>query len=222
MKILAIDIGAGTEDILLYDDQKLSVENCIKMVLPSPSIFFAEQVKIATRKGKDLFVKGDTVGGGAFSHAIKKHVESGFRVYMTENAAYTVRNNLDQVRDLGIKIVQDSGPEIFEGVTLVIEEVNIDRLRGFLKFFGEPFSDIDFVAVAVQDHGIFPAGMSNRRFRVNKVRKLLEKNPRPEAFAFSMNRTIRDFKSRSRTRVANMVKKIIGKEIQEQDFSYWQ
>ena len=32
MKILAIDIGAGTEDVLLYDDEKSSVENCIKMV----------------------------------------------------------------------------------------------------------------------------------------------------------------------------------------------
>ena len=32
MKILAIDIGAGTEDVLLYDDTKRSIENCIKMV----------------------------------------------------------------------------------------------------------------------------------------------------------------------------------------------
>jgi uncharacterized protein (DUF1786 family) len=32
MKILAIDIGAGTEDVLLYDDEKRSIENCIKTV----------------------------------------------------------------------------------------------------------------------------------------------------------------------------------------------
>ena len=187
MKILAIDVGAGTEDILLYDDQKRSVENCIKMVLPSPSQVFAEKVKTATRQGKDLFVEGDTIGGGAFSHALKKHVEAGFRVCMTENAAYTVRNNLDQVRELGIEIVHASGPENFEGKTIVLEEVNISKLRGLLKFFGEPFSDIDFVAVAVQDHGVFPEEMSNRRFRINKIRELLEKNPKPEAFAFREN-----------------------------------
>jgi uncharacterized protein (DUF1786 family) len=40
MKILAIDIGAGTEDVLLYDDEKRSIENCIKMVLPSPCQVF--------------------------------------------------------------------------------------------------------------------------------------------------------------------------------------
>ena len=187
MKILAIDIGAGTEDILLYDDEKRSIENCIKMVLPSPSQVFAAKVRAATCQGNDLFVKGDTIGGGAFSHALRKHVEAGFRVFMTENAAYTVRNNLDQVKEMGIEIVQDSGPENFEGETIVLEEVNIDKLRGLLTFFGEPFSDIDFVAIAVQDHGVFPDGMSNRLFRINKMRELLEKNPKPEAFAFTEN-----------------------------------
>ena len=187
MKILAIDIGAGTEDILLYDDQKRSIENCIKMILPSPCQVFAAKVRTATRQGNDLFVKGDTIGGGAFSHALRKHVEAGLRVCMTENAAYTVRNNLDQVKEMGIEIVQDSGPEIFEGETIILEEVNIEKLRGLLTFFGETFSDIDFVAIAVQDHGVFPDGMSNRRFRVNKMRALLEKNPKPEAFAFMEN-----------------------------------
>jgi uncharacterized protein (DUF1786 family) len=187
MKILAIDIGAGTEDILLYDDEKRSIENCIKMVLPSPSQVFATKVRTATRQGNDLFVKGDTIGGGAFAHALRKHIEAGLRVCMTENAAYTIRNNLDQVEEMGIEIVQDAGPENFEGETIVLEEVNIEKLRSLLKFFGEPFSDIDFVAIAVQDHGVFPEEMSNRRFRINKIRELLQKNPKPEAFAFTEN-----------------------------------
>ncbi len=187
MKILAIDIGAGTEDVLLYDDKKSSIENCIKMVLPSPCQVFATKVRTATRQDRDLFVKGDTIGGGPFSHALRKHVEAGLRVCMTENAAYTVRNNLDQVKEMGIEIVEDSGPENFEGETIILEEVNIDKLRGLLKFFGETFSDIDFVAIAVQDHGVFPEEMSNRRFRINKMRELLEKNPKPEAFAFREN-----------------------------------
>jgi len=187
MKVLAIDIGAGTEDVLLYDDEKRSIENCIKMVLPSLCQVFAAKVKTATRQGNDLFVRGDTIGGGAFSYALRKHVEAGFRVSMTENAAYTVRNNLDQVKEMGIEIVQDSGPEKFEGETIVLEEVNIEKLHGLLTFFGEPFSDIDFVAIAVQDHGVFPKEMTNKRFRINKMRELLEKNPKPEAFAFMEN-----------------------------------
>ena len=61
MRILAIDIGAGTEDILLYDDQKKSIENCVKMVLPAPSQVFAAKVREAAKLYKDLFIKGDNI-----------------------------------------------------------------------------------------------------------------------------------------------------------------
>ena len=45
MKILALDIGAGTEDIMLYDNSKENIENCIKMVLPTPSLVYADKVR---------------------------------------------------------------------------------------------------------------------------------------------------------------------------------
>ncbi len=187
MKILAIDIGAGTEDVLLYDDKKSNIENCIKMVLPSPCQVYAQKARNATQQNVDLFVKGDTIGGGPFSSALKRHIEAGLKVYMTERAAYTIRNNLDQVKKMGIEVVSDSEPCNFDGKILVLEEININKIGGLLKFFGEPFSDIDYVAIAVQDHGIFPEKMSNRLFRINKLREMLEKNPKPEAFAFKEN-----------------------------------
>ena len=37
MKILAIDVGTGTQDIIYYNTEK-EVENSIKVVLPSPLI----------------------------------------------------------------------------------------------------------------------------------------------------------------------------------------
>ena len=103
MKVLAIDIGAGTSDILLYDDQKQSIENCIKMVLPSPSLVYATRVRKATQRGHDLFLKGNIIGGGALTSALRRHLKQGLRVLMTKNAAYTVRNLLEQVMDLGIR-----------------------------------------------------------------------------------------------------------------------
>ena len=185
MKILAIDIGAGTEDILLYDSQEKSVENCVKMVLPSPSLVFARNVQDATRLCQDLFVGGDIIGGGAFSAAVIDHVEKGLRVSMTATAAYTVRNRLDEVRELGIEIVAEGEkPPGFEGEILTIEEVNLRQLQAFLTEFGEDLSDVDVVAVAVQDHGTFPEGRSNRQFRIQKLRELLQENPKPENLAF--------------------------------------
>jgi uncharacterized protein (DUF1786 family) len=184
MKILALDIGAGTEDILLYDDRKKSIENCVKMVLPSPSQVFAAKVSEATRLYRDLFVKGDIIGGGAFAFALRNHVEKGLGVAMTESAAYTIRNDLDEVKELGIEITRESQLNNFNGETLTTEEVNLTKLEAFLADFNETILDVDVVAVAVQDHGVFPKGTSNRRFRIQKMKELLKRNPRPESLAF--------------------------------------
>ena len=185
MKILCIDIGAGTEDILLYDDEKNSIENCIKLVLPTPSRVFATSVRKFTALHKDLFVKGDVIGGGALTSALKNHLERGLRVIMTENAAYTIRNNLAEVKKLGIKIIAgDEELTNFTGETLTLKEVNISKIQSFLASFNETLSDVSFVAIAVQDHGFSPKGMSDRQYRMEKIAEILRKNPIPEALAF--------------------------------------
>jgi uncharacterized protein (DUF1786 family) len=185
VKVLALDIGAGTEDVLLFDSQKKNIENCIKLVLPSPSPVFATKVREATQLHRDIFVRGDIIGGGAFSNALKEHVDKGFRVIITEKAAYTVRNDLDEVQQLGIEVVKgETKPKWFQGETLTTEEINLEQLQTFLTAFSETFADIDVVAIAVQDHGVFPKGTSNRRFRIQKIKELLKENPKPENLAF--------------------------------------
>lgn len=189
MKILAMDIGAGTQDILLYDDAK-NIENCIKMVLPSSSQILAERVRRATERRESLFIRGDIIGGGAFSSALRSHLENGLSVVMSENAAYTVRNDLDQVRDLGIKVTQgETVPEGFEGETLTIEELNLGRIQMFLRGFNESLVDLDAVAIAVQDHGVFPRDTSNRSFRIKMIKELLTENSRLEKLIFREGET---------------------------------
>ncbi|MCK4953180.1 DUF1786 domain-containing protein [Candidatus Bathyarchaeota archaeon] len=184
MKILAVDIGAGTEDILLYDDRK-RIENCVKMILPSPSQFLAAKVGEATISRKDIFVEGDIIGGGAFTLALKTHLERKLQVFMTERTAYTLRNDLDEVRQLGIEIVEyESLPRNFKGERLRIEEINLLKLKEFLEYFGESLLDVDLVAIAVQDHGVSPKNMSDRRFRLQMMKEFLERDPSPESLAF--------------------------------------
>ncbi len=185
MKILAMDIGAGTKDILLYDDNKKSVENCIKMVLPSPSLVYAEKIREATRLRSDIFLKGHSIGGGPVASALREHVKKGFRALMTEDAAYTVRNDLVEVEELGIEIVNGDNPSgTFEGEILTLDEVNLSDLQSFLTSVGEPCLDLDFVALAVQDHGVFPRGMSNREFRIQTLLDRLAEDSKPEVLAF--------------------------------------
>ena len=92
---------------------------------------------------------------------------------MTENTAYTVRNDLYEVRELGIKIGNEPQDD-FDGEILTIEEINLTKLRVFLADFGESLSNTNVVSIAVQDHGIFPKGTSNRKFRIQKVKELLK------------------------------------------------
>ena len=42
--LLAIDVGAGTQDILLYDPAR-EPENCLKLVLPSQTQVVGAQVR---------------------------------------------------------------------------------------------------------------------------------------------------------------------------------
>jgi uncharacterized protein (DUF1786 family) len=187
MKILAIDIGLGTQDILLYDDSK-NLENCVKIVLPSPTKIFIEKAKEITKKHRNLLVKGEIIGGGPLKNLFLSHIKNGFKVVMTEKAAYTIRNNLEEVEELGIKIVKNEDElEKFDGEVLELKEVDLKVLEDFLLKFNEKIFDVDFVAVAVQDSGVAPKGMENRRFRLQKIREFLSKNPKPESLAFKEN-----------------------------------
>jgi uncharacterized protein (DUF1786 family) len=53
--ILAIDIGSGTQDILLYEEGK-PMENCVQMILPSPTQLVSAQIQKATAAGKDIYL----------------------------------------------------------------------------------------------------------------------------------------------------------------------
>ncbi|MBM4276992.1 MAG: hypothetical protein FJ130_03795 [Deltaproteobacteria bacterium] len=178
MKILAIDIGAGTQDILLFDSEK-KIENCTSLVLPTPSKILAEKLK---KIDGNLYVCGDTIGGGSLSRAILRHLKKGYRVSMEESAAYSIRNNLDEVRSMGIEVGSNPSPGHFQ--ELEICEIDLPLLRQFLTQFGEDFN-FDVISVAVQDHGVAPKGVSDRTFRFEKMEEMLRKDNRPESFHFT-------------------------------------
>src|SRR3972149_2279743 len=177
MKILAIDIGAGTQDILLFDSQKKS-ENCISLVLPTPSKFFADKLK--TIEGH-VYIHGDTIGGGSLGRAILHHLQKGYRVVMEESAAYSIRNDLDEVKSMGIEVGKK--PEIDHFQELEIREVNLPLFENFFSNFGEELK-VDVIAIAVQDHGVSPKGVSDRAFRFENMERMLRKDNRPETFHF--------------------------------------
>jgi uncharacterized protein (DUF1786 family) len=177
MRILAIDIGAGTQDILLFDSRQRT-ENCISLVLPTPSKFFAEKLK--TIEGH-VYIHGDTIGGGSLGRAILRHLQKGYRVAMEESAAYSIRNDLDEVKSMGIEVGKKLEIDHFQ--ELEIREVDLLVFEKFLSHFGEDLQ-VDVIAIAVQDHGVSPKGISDRSFRFENMEKMLRRDNRPETFHF--------------------------------------
>ncbi len=66
MKILCVDIGTGTQDILLYDS-RLDLENGFKLVVPSPTMRVHRRLKEATRQRKGVVLTGVTMGAALAS-----------------------------------------------------------------------------------------------------------------------------------------------------------
>jgi uncharacterized protein (DUF1786 family) len=194
MKILAIDIGAGTQDILLFDSEK-KIENCISLVLPTPSRVFAEKLK--TIEG-GVYIHGDTIGGGALGRAILRHIQKGYRAVMEESAAYSIRNDLDEVRSMGIEVGKKPKTDHYQEVE--IREIDLPVLASFLSNFGEGF-EVDAVAIAVQDHGVSPKGVSDRAFRFSNIERMIRENNRPEMFHF-LEDTIPEYYLRMKSAVA--------------------
>jgi len=181
MKILAIDIGAKTQDILLYDDST-TLGNCIKLVLPTPAMVFRKEV---INSKEDLFIKGDTIGGGMLSRAVREHAKK-YRVFMTEQASYTIRDDIDVVKSYGLKIVDcdvEKFEKNFKGKIINLREINLKLLKNFLMNFNENLN-IDYIGIAVQDHGAAPPGVSDRKFRFKLFSEILEKSRDIENFAF--------------------------------------
>ncbi len=178
MKILAIDIGAGTQDILLFDSEK-KIENSTSLVLPTPSRILADRLR---KVEGNLYIHGDTIGGGSIGRAIQNHLKKGYRVVMEEPAAYSIRNDLDEVRSMGIEVGDRPLSGHFQD--LEICEIDLPLLRQFLSRFGEDF-DFDVIAVAVQDHGVAPKGVSDRTFRFEQMEAMLQKDKNPESFHFT-------------------------------------
>jgi uncharacterized protein (DUF1786 family) len=167
--ILAIDAGAGTQDILLYDAGR-PMENCVKLVLPSWTTVLAWSIDGATKEGRPVFLTGNLMGGGPCVSAMKRHIRAGYRVFATPRAAKTVRDDLSQVRELGIEIVEER-PGGKDVLSLRTRDVDLDILQSMLAPVKTKLPEM--VAIAVQDHGETLSG-SQRRFRFRHWREFVE------------------------------------------------
>lgn len=194
LRILAVDVGTGTQDILVFESGK-TIENCFKMVMPSPTVIVADRIKRATERGQPLLLMGVTMGGGPSHWAARDHALAGFPVAVTPEAARTFDDDLSMVEKMGFEIIDEAEAErrIENPDVLHIELQDFDAyaiIRALRAFDVDP--RVDALAIAAFDHGAAPPGVSDRRFRFDFITRTVERNPLPSAFAYMGDQTPAD------------------------------
>lgn len=164
--LLALDIGGGTQDILLWRADQ-DMENAVKLVLPSPTQVVAARLREAGQKGQPVFLTGWLMGGGAMHQAVSEHLAQGLAVYATEGAAASLADDLERVRAQGVRIVDEAPPQ---AVTISTTDLDLEALGQALGLFQVELPSQ--LAVAVCDHGYSP-GFSNRKFRFQMWERFL-------------------------------------------------
>jgi uncharacterized protein (DUF1786 family) len=176
-KILTIDVGAGTMDVL-YTDTESGLH--YKAVVRSPVSTLADRVRSADGK---LLILGTEMGGGAVTQAVKQ-LAAREQVVISTSAAATISHDTEKVRSLGLDIVSDRRARELEtdgGLSVVAFcDLEIDRLRRIVETFGVPFA-FDVVGACAQDHGVAPKGVSHLDYRHNHYKPMLDEKPYPHA-----------------------------------------
>jgi uncharacterized protein (DUF1786 family) len=186
MQILTVDVGTGTQDVLLFDSER-ELENCFKLVLPSPTIVVADRIRAITAARQRLVLQGVTMGGGPCHWATMDHLGAGLEAYATPDAARTFDDDLDTVAEMGIRVISDD-----EAIGLVdagarrvfLRDLALGQILRTLVAFGVHVR-LDGLAVAVFDHGAAPPGQSDRIFRFNYLRERLSTGLGLPGFAFT-------------------------------------
>ncbi len=186
MKILAVDVGTGTQDILLFDSDK-EVENCYKLVLPSPTMRLAGQIRAATGRGQGILLTGTLMGGGPCAWAARDHAQAGYPLWVTPDAARTFDDDPDRVEAMGAVIVGEEEAATLNGrlTRLTMGDFDYQAIARFFAGFGVNLDrELDAIAIAVFDHGNAPPGISDRLFRFEYIERRLKTDNSLTSLAF--------------------------------------
>jgi uncharacterized protein (DUF1786 family) len=184
-RVLALDVGAGTTDVLLWD-RAARGENQTHFVIPSATRVVAAEIAAATAAGRAVVFSGPSMGGGASSGALDRHLARGLAFYAEPAAAKSFADDLDRVAAMGVTLVsEDEAARLRSGhVAVRSGDVRLDDLLAALRLLGET-RPLDGLAVAVQDHGEAPLGTSDRVFRFEKMARALAQSRRLADFFYA-------------------------------------
>jgi uncharacterized protein (DUF1786 family) len=182
MRILAVDVGTGTQDIILLDTSG-PVENSPKLVMPSATAIAAGRIRRATEAKAPVVLSGVIQGGGPCHWALEDHLRAGLDAFATPEAAATFDDDLDAVAAMGVTLVSEDEAARATGEHVLLRDLDLDAIRSALGAF-DVDPDFDGFAIGCLDHGASPPGYSDRLFRFDHLRRVVEAQNDLLAFAY--------------------------------------
>jgi uncharacterized protein (DUF1786 family) len=184
MQILSVDVGTGTQDIYLFRSG-MAIENGLKLVMPSPTMFIRSQIQKATKRGEKILLTGVMMGGGPCHWAAEAHIKAGLPLFATPEAARTFNDDLDWIeKEMGVVLIDEEDAMKRSDMTAIaMGDFDYAVISSAFRKFGidlEPQA----VAVAVFDHGAAPPEVSDRQFRFDYLKDRIEEVNSLTAFAF--------------------------------------
>jgi len=202
MRILAVDVGTGTQDILLFDSSG-PVENCVKLVMPSATSIAAGKIRRATHDRQPVLLSGSIQGGGPCHWALEDHLRAGYKAYATPEAAKTFDDDLSRVEAMGVRIVDENEAGAIRGVARIeLRDLDLAAIRTALAAF-DVSGDFDGLALGCLDHGNSPPDYSDRLFRFDHLKRVVERENDLRAFAYLPDE-LPDYLTRARTLMASV------------------
>jgi uncharacterized protein (DUF1786 family) len=201
MRILAVDVGTGTQDILLFDSEQ-PVENALQLIMPSPTQIAATRIRAATADGRAVALTGVIAGGGPCHWALEDHLRAGLLAYATPEAAATFDDDLEAVQRMGVTLISEDESARIDAEHVRLRDLDLDAIRIALAAFGVP-GDFDGLALGCLDHGASPPGYSDRLFRFEHLRRVVEQRNDLRQFAY-LPQELPDYLTRARTLVSSV------------------
>lgn len=199
MRILAVDMGTGTQDILLFDSAQ-PVENALQMIMPSATEIAAHRIHAATRERRAVVLTGVTAGGGPCHWALEAHLKASLPAFATPEAAKTFDDDLDNVQRMGVTLLSEDEVKAAQGEHIPLRDLDLDAIRTAFSAF-DVDTRFDGLALGCLDHGASPPGYSDRLFRFDHLRRVVAERNDLRAFAYLPDE-LPQYLTRARTLVA--------------------
>jgi uncharacterized protein (DUF1786 family) len=148
------------------------------MIVPSGTRLVAGEIEKAGARDHAVVLDGPLMGGGPDGSAMRRHIARGLPFYATPAAARTFNDDLDAVSAMGVRLVQgDEVKALLEAGAVLVRsgDLRFAELMEAMRLVGES-EPLDGIALAVQDHGQSPPGISDRTFRFEKMAESLARS----------------------------------------------